>query len=95
MRVSSEVHAICHCSIIKFILVSSSRVSSFIWFELASKNCVWKFSRFSFGMGFSILGGGSGLGGGIMAISVLGGICSCIGKWSELRSISWFVIDLY
>ena len=56
MRVSSEVHAICHCSIIKFILVSSSRVSSFIWFELASKNCVWKFSRFSFGMGFSILG---------------------------------------
>ena len=46
-------------------------------------------------MGLNILGGGSGLGNGILAISVLGGICNCTGMWSELRFISWFVVDLY
>ena len=46
-------------------------------------------------MGFSILGGGSGLGVGILAINVLDGICSCMGRWSELRSIFWLVVDLY
>ena len=58
-------------------------MSSFIWFELVSKNCVWKFLRFSFGMGFSILGGGLGIGDGVLAINVFGGICSCIGRWSS------------
>lgn len=56
---------------------------------------MWKFSRFSFGMGFNILGSGSGLDDGILAISVLGGICSCMGRWSELRFIFWIVVDLY
>lgn len=56
---------------------------------------MWKFSRFSFGMGFNILGSGSGLDDGILAISVLGGICSCMGRWSELRSMLWFVVDIY
>ena len=46
-------------------------------------------------MGFNILGGGLGLGDGILAISVLGGICSCMGRWSELRLIFWFVVDVY
>ena len=46
-------------------------------------------------MGLSILGGGSGLGHGILAISVLGGRCNCTGMWSKLRFISWFVVDLY
>jgi hypothetical protein len=51
-----------------------------IWFELDSKNFMWKFLRFAFGMGFSVLGGGSGLEDGILAINVLGGICSCMGR---------------
>ena len=62
-------------------MVSSNWVRSLIWFELALKNCEWKFSRFTFGMGFNIFGGGSGLGDVILAISVLGGICSCMGRW--------------
>jgi len=94
-RVSNDAHAICHCVGVKDVLVSSNCVSSFIWIELVSKNCTWKFSIFDFGMGLSILGGCSGLGDGILAISVLGGICSCKGMWSELRFKSWFVVDLY
>ena len=44
----------------------------FIWFELVSKNFVWKFLRFSLGMGFSILGGGMGICNVVLAINVLG-----------------------
>ena len=94
-RVSSEVDAVGHCSIVRFIWLSNILMRSLIWFELASKNCVWNLSRFSFGMGFSICCGGSDLGVGILAINVLGGICSCMDRWSEIRSRFWFVVDLY
>ena len=40
-RVSSEVQAVCHCSIVICIWFSSNWVRSLIWIELASKNCVW------------------------------------------------------
>ena len=70
-------------------------MSSFIWFELVSKNCVWKFLRFSLRMGFSILRVGLGICDVILSISVLDGMCSCIGRWSELRWISWFVVEVY
>ena len=52
------------------------------------------FSRFSFGMGFSKHGGDSGIGHGVLAINVVGGICSCKSRWSELRLIFFFVVDV-
>ena len=42
-------------------------------------------SRFSFGMGLSILGGGSEVVSESLAMSVFGGICKCMGKWSEFN----------
>lgn len=56
---------------------------------------MWKFLSFSVGIGFSIRGGGMGAGVGVLAISVLGGMCNCIGKWSELRLLFLFVVDMY
>ena len=44
-----------------------------IWFELPSKNFMWKFLRVSFSMGFSIMGDGTGVGSDALAISVFGG----------------------
>ena len=38
-RVSNVAHVICHCIVVKVVLVSSSCVSSFIWIELISENC--------------------------------------------------------
>ena len=58
VRVFSELQACCHCSFVRW-LFSNRCISSSIWLELVSKNLVWKFSSFSFGMGLSILGGGS------------------------------------
>ena len=63
-------------------------MSSFIWFELVSKNYVWKILRFSLGMGFNILKVGLDICDVILAISALGGMCSCISRWSELKWIS-------
>ena len=54
-----------------------------------------KFSRFSFSMGFSFCGGASGIGDGVLAISVSGGMCSCIGGWFELRLMLLFVVEVY
>ena len=48
---------------------------------------MWKFSRFSFGIGISILSGGSTGVIGSLAISVFGGIRSCMGRWSEFKCI--------
>ena len=39
--------------------------------------------EFFFGMGLSILGGGSEVVNGSLAMSVFGGICRCMGRWSE------------
>lgn len=43
--------------------------------------------------GFRILGDGLGIGDGILAINVFGGIC--IGRWSKLRLIFWFMVEMY
>ena len=49
-------------------------VRAFICAEFSSKNVILNFSRFSGGIGFSILGGGVFVGGGGLAISVLCGM---------------------
>ena len=79
VSVVSEVQASCHCSLVDW-LFCKSWVSSSIWFECASKNFVRNSSRFSFGMGLSILGGGSEVAVGIFAMSVFGGIYKCMGR---------------
>ena len=55
-------------------------MSSSIWFELLSKNLMWKVSIFSFGMGLNILGGGSDVMSGSLVISVFGRIFNYMGK---------------
>ena len=60
-------------------------VSSFIWGEFSSKNNILSLSMFSFGMGFRILGGWFVFCCVGRASSVLGGICSVTGEWSEFR----------
>ena len=58
----------------RWSLVSSFYVSSSIWVEFVSKNCVLMFSRFSLGMRFSSLRAGSiGSSGGLI-FSVFGGM---------------------
>lgn len=52
---SKELHDICHCSVARWPLISSNSESYSIWFEFVSKAWVWKFSRFPFGMGLSIM----------------------------------------
>ena len=70
-------------------------MSSSIWFECVSENFVRKSSRFSFGMGLGILGGSSEVVFGTFAMSVFGGICKCMGRWSEFKLIFWLVFDVY
>ena len=60
-------------------------MSSSIWFECISKNFVRNSSSCSFGIGLSILGGGSEVVVGILAMSVFGGICKCMGRWSVFK----------
>ena len=79
VRVLSELQAICHCSFVRW-LCSNSMMSLSMWFELLSKNLMWKFSILSFGMELSSLGCGSGVMGGGLVMSVFGGIFSCMGK---------------
>ena len=69
--------------------------SSFRWSAFSSKNYVLKFSIFICGIGFNILGGLSVIVGIHRASSVLVGICSVTGEWSELRLWSLFVVDVY
>lgn len=85
IRVFSELQAICHCSFVMWLLFLSNCVSSSIWFELPSKNFIWKFLSSSFGMGFSIMGGGLGVGSDVLAISVFDEICSYMSRWYEFR----------
>ena len=60
-------------------------MSSSIWFECVSKKFVWNTSSFSFGIGLNILGGGSEVAIGALAISMLRGICKCMGRWLEFK----------
>ena len=59
------------------------------------KNFVRNSSSFSFGIGLSILGGGSEVVVGILAMSVFGGIRRCMGRWSEFKLIISLVIEVY
>ena len=77
----NELQANCHCSCVNWLCCKSC-VSSSIWLECCSKNIVWISSSFSFGMGLSMRGGGSGVVIGSLAMSVFGGICRCMGKLS-------------
>ena len=79
VRVFKEWQAWCHCSVVKW-LCSKSVMSSSMKCELLSKNLVWKLLRLSFGMGLRILGVGSEIMGGGLAMSVFGGILRCMGK---------------
>ena len=54
-------------------------VSAFNCVEFSSKNVMLNFSRFSGGIGFSILVGEVFVGGGGLAISVLCEMCNMIG----------------
>ena len=62
-------------------------MSSSIWCECCSKNSVWNAYSFSFGMGLSMRGGGTGASIKSLAISVFGGMWRCMGRWSELRCV--------
>ena len=66
-------------------------MSSSIWLECLSKNCVWN----PLGMGLNILGGGSEVVDGSLAMSVFGGF---VDVWVGGQSFSWvcrFVIEVY
>jgi hypothetical protein len=67
---------------------------SSMWWELLSKNLIWKCSILSFGMGLRSLGGGSEVMGGGLAMSVFGGMFRCMGRWSELSGVCWFVVEV-
>ena len=79
VRVFSELQASYHCSSVIWLYCNSS-MSSYIWFELLSKNFICESSIFSFGMGLSILGGGLGVMIGVLAVNIFGRIFSCMGK---------------
>ena len=79
VRVFNVLQASCHCSSVRWLCFNSS-MSSFTWFELLSKNLIWKSSIFCFGMGLNIIGGSSDVIIGALAISVFGRIFSCMGR---------------
>ena len=79
VREFTDLQASCHCSPVRWLCLNSC-ISLSIWFELLSKNLMWKSLTFSFNMGLSILGGGSKVINGVLAINVFEGICSCMGK---------------
>ena len=73
------MQAFCHWSGVKCWWSSSSVVSSLSWVEFSSKNVILNISRFSGGMGFSILVDEVLVEGGGLAISVLCGMCKVTG----------------
>ena len=56
---------------------------------------MWKFSKFSFDLGFNICRSDAGMDDDVLTIDVFGGMCSCIGRCSKLRLIFLFVVDVY
>ena len=94
MSVSSEEHAFDHCATDKLSLVVKVEVKEFIKFVFSSKNSVVKWCAFSLGMGLRIQMLSLVVGGGVLLRSVLCGIFSWIGEWSELRRRFVFVVDV-
>lgn len=71
MREIEDEYVVCHCYDAKWSLFSNKCVSSFIGVKFASKNCVWKVSRYFFGKGLNILGVGSDGGGGEVGLQAI------------------------
>ena len=72
---SNSIHASCHWSVVRWLWFSSKLVSSFSRVEFASKNSILNFSKFSGGIGFSILVGIIFARGGGLAMSMFWGMC--------------------
>jgi hypothetical protein len=72
---SSVVQASCHWSGVRWLWFSSKLVSSFSCVEFASKNYILKFSKFSSGIGLTILVGVVLVGGGGLPMSMFWGMC--------------------
>ena len=79
IMLSNAVQASCHWLGVRWLWLSSKLVSAFICMEFASKNSILKFSKFSGGIGFSILVCVLFTGGGGLAMSVFCGICRVTG----------------
>jgi hypothetical protein len=94
MSVSSEEHASNHCVLDKLSLFVRMEVKESIRLVFSSKKRVVKWCAFSLGMGLRIQLLSLVVGGGILLRSVLSGILSWIGEWSELRRRFVFVVDV-
>ena len=76
---SNAIHASCHMSQVRWLWFSSKLVRSFICMEFASKNSILNCSKFSGGIGFSILVKEIYAGGGGLAMSMFWGMCRVTG----------------
>jgi hypothetical protein len=94
MSVSSEEHAFNHCIFDKLSLVNKVEISESIRFVFSSKKHVIKWSAFSLGLGLRIRVFLLVSGGGVLLRSVLCGMLSWIGEWSELRGRFVLVEDV-
>ena len=94
MSVSSEEHAFNHCVSDKFSLVVRVEVKELIGFVFYSKKRVVKWCAFSLGMGLKIRIFALVVADGVLLRSILCGIFSWIGEWSELRGRFVFVVDV-
>ena len=91
---SSAMQASCHWSGVRWLWLSSKLVSSLRCVEFVSKKSMLKFSKFSGGIGFNILFGVLLAGGDGLAMSMFCGMCKMTGKWSELRFMSVFIVEV-
>ena len=94
MSVSSEQHAFNHCISNNLSLVIKVEISESIRFVFSLKKYVIKWCAFSLGMGLRIRVFILVSGGGVIIRSVLCGMFSWIGEWSELRGRFVLVEDV-
>ena len=94
MSVSSEEHAFNHCISDKLSLVINVEISESIRFVFSSKKHVIKWCAFSLGMGLRIRVFLLVSGSGVLLKSVLCGMFSWIGEWSELKERFVLVDDV-
>ena len=79
MMWSNCEHADCHWFLFNWSIEKRLFIL-FSWIAFSSKNMVLNLSKFSWRIGFIILGVGVIGGGGCLASSLFGGICKIIGK---------------
>ena len=94
MSVSSEEHAFNHCVSDKLSLVIKVEISESIRFVFSSKKHVRKWCAFSLAMGLRIRVFLLVSGDEVLLRSVLCGMLSWIGEWSELRGRFVLVEDV-